>query len=66
MSYRPVTSELQSNEFFDLSTKLEHVHMGVRLVKIPFKSFFFLFFLDLEGFLIFIFLLWFFVVVNFF
>lgn len=45
MSYRPVTSELQSNEFFDLSTKLEHVHMGVRLVKIPFKSFFFFFFL---------------------
>lgn len=45
MSYRPVTSELQSNEFFVLSTKLEHVHMGVRLVKIPFKSFFFFFFL---------------------
>lgn len=39
-----VTSELQSNEFFVLSTKLEHVHMGVRLVKIPFKSFFFFFF----------------------
>lgn len=65
MSYRPLTSELQSNEFFVLSTKLEHVHMGVRLVKIPFRFFFFFF--RFGGFFLFLyFLLWFFVVLNFF